>query len=170
MMSYEPYDPDKITWYVETFEQLLQKQRADWQINKSSELIVIDSFFITMLSKHRSHTLFNNIAMSDLLDSIFTTESVRDFVLTLTDRLSCFLACFNDARIEVNFSNLLLNYKRGNKYSLIPNKIYGSLQPDDKFPTIQEEIVDFLMSNTWLVVIISCLLYTTQLSYRSIEE
>lgn len=169
-MNYQAYDPERIVWYVETFEELLQKQRKDYNINKSNELLIVDSFFITLLSKHRIHTLFNNTAMSDLLDSIFMNEVVRDFVLTLTDRLSCFLACFDDARLEVNLSHLLLNYNKGNNNSLIPNKIFGSLQPDDKFPDTQEEVVSFLMGNTWLVVIISCLLYTTQLSYGQIDD
>lgn len=124
-----------------------------------------ERFIASLYAMNTIHLFFLNRNLVSMTESIFVRESVRDFILSLTDQITIMLSV-EDIKFDKLVNTILegvYKNKKDSKYSLIPRTVKDQLSID------KDELFNILDNNAWVVCIyVLLLVYTGTSTYKEL--
>lgn len=116
------------------------------RVTELEEATVIE-FLLHVGTEYKLHTLMTNLGIDQCVNEIFTNESIRDFILSLTDRFYIELSGeVNEENMVTLISSGLVNNKF-NEHTRTPREFFDRIHSDINIPAL-------LSNNKWLVTIV----------------
>jgi hypothetical protein len=116
------------------------------RVTELEEAKVIE-FLLHVGTEYKLHTLMTNLGIDQCVNEIFTNESIRDFILSLTDRFYIELSGeVNEENMVTLISNGLVNNKF-NEHTRTPREFFDRIHSDINIPAL-------LGNNKWLVTVV----------------
>jgi hypothetical protein len=153
---------DSFSYYSDEF-RLLLLEHLTYSV-PSDEKVDVVRFLYFCAKEIKIHTMFTKAGISVISDTVFDNSSVRDFVLSLSDKYFITVSSSGMEKGETGISKLLdhiasglrdyrveremNNSFAGLKGSLIPEKILNNIGVS--------EIRDIVEDNQWLITILLC--------------
>lgn len=130
-----------------------------------TEIEEIEVYCFNIFLRSKLHTLFTQAGISNITESVFGSENIRDFILSLTDRASIIsgLGKVGGYKIETTLaygiSQEVTDEKPDLPGCMIPAQVYANLELDE------ETVFEILSRNKWIttLVLLNLFLYKTAL-------
>lgn len=109
--------------------------------------LAIDTFIASTIFETKLHTLLTEQRMQSLIDSVFSSSAITDFILCLTDQFAFFLESddFENRHLVYNIANQL--WQTGTSSEYTPERIRNSIATNHSF----ESTVLNLLNNKWII-------------------
>jgi len=111
----------------------------------------INIYILNLVNSTKLHTLFSPAGLKSITEEVFNDNTIRDFVLCLTDQFNCIIALsdFEERSIQYSIGYGLNSPSFAeNDYILIPQRIYENMELSGDL------IFNILCANRWLLTLV----------------
>ena len=123
----------------------------------------VEEYIATLYAENKIHYFFLNMYLYTNIDRIFSNESIRDFLLAYTDKVSILLST-EEVGLTKIINSIVNAVAKENDNSLIPEGIKEQLQVS------AVDIRTILENNTWyLCLFLLVISFTGTISYKKIS-
>jgi|ERR1035437_357448 hypothetical protein len=164
---------DEYTYIREVFTRDAQ---VEFVLNKTvlqeNEVNALEASILSIIASTKLYNLFTPGAMENMVGIVFNDNNLRDYVLGLTDRFFCNIACIaytgdiNDAPLEATIAAGLRSLYEKSMNLGVPI-VNNNVTPDkivDNITVNFDLVFNVLKHNKWLVSIVLMILFIEQIN------